>query len=150
MMKESKDERRKSSEDYIRDMLKERRELLSLLFQTSAMGAKVAKPEDILLEDFCQTLVDYIAAGHFSLYERITGKRERRQTVADQAMQAYPQIAQTTDIALQFNERYANGAEGMDRDILQQDLSQLAEALTLRMELEDRLINSMFGKIEIE
>lgn len=148
-MKQTDDDRRKTSEDYIRDMLKERQELWSLLFQTSAMGDKVAEPEDILLEDFCQTLVDYIAAGHFSLYERIAGKRERRQTVADQAMQAYPQIDQTTDIALQFNERYAGGAEGVDRERLQKDLSSLAEALTLRMELEDRLIESMFGNVKI-
>lgn len=145
-MKQTREERRKSSGDYIRDMLKERQELLALLFQASAMDGKVVEPEDILLEDLCQILVDYIASGHFCLYERITGKRERRQTVADEAIQIYPQIQQTTDVALQFNERYANGTDGVERDQLQQDLSRLAEALTLRMELEDRLIASMTVK----
>lgn len=149
-MKKAGDERRKTSEDYIKDMLKERQELLALLFKTSTAGGKgkVSDPVEIPLEDFCQILVDYIAAGHFCLYERITGKRERRQSVADQAMQAYTQIQQTTDIALQFNERYASGMDGIERETLQQDLSRLAEALTLRMELEDHLIESMIGKMD--
>lgn len=126
-MKKAKDERRKTSEDYIRDMLKERQELLALLFKTSTVGGKLSDPGEIPLEDFCQILVDYIAAGHFSLYERIAGKRERRQSVVDEAMQAYAQIQQTTDVALQFNERYASGMEGVERETLQLDLSRLVK-----------------------
>ena len=58
------------------------------------------------LEDFQEILVDYIAAGHFGLYQRIVEGNERRKAVLDTAQTIYPQIAQSTDVAVEFTERY--------------------------------------------
>ena len=41
------------------------------------------KPVKDLLGEFNSVLVDYIAAGHFSLYQRIVEGNERRQAVGD-------------------------------------------------------------------
>lgn len=92
-----------------------------------------------MLTEFCQLLVDYIAAGHFSLYERIANGNERRRGLADLAQELYPRIAQTTTVVLDFNDRYEGDACEITESF-KDDLSRLGEELTTRIELEDRLI----------
>ena len=62
-------------------------------------------PSPDLLERFSQLLMDYIASGHFGLYQRITEGTERRQSVIDVVEELYPKIAATTEKALDFLER---------------------------------------------
>jgi regulator of sigma D len=84
--------------------------------------------------------MDYVAAGHFALYERILEGRERRKGVARAAAELYPQIAETTQFFVDFNDRYDQLDDAqMDRE-LSSDLSKLGERLATRIELEDRLI----------
>lgn len=125
-------------------MLAERKQLLSLLLRVSALnGEKSNSPDEELLDKFCQVLVDYIAAGHFGLYERIIKKQERRKNVSDLALGIYPSIDKTTQSALSFNEKYNpdNGTRKLND--LHVDLSLLGEELASRIDLEDRLINSL-------
>lgn len=139
-------ERRKESNHVVQSMLDERRQLLTLLMNVSSITETQLEPEDEeLLEEFCQVLVDYIAAGHFGLYDRISNGRERRTTVAKIADSIYPEIQRSTQLALAFSERYK--AENSNRTFteLANDLSHLGESLTTRFELEDRLIASMLG-----
>ena len=143
-MKEQLDEvqeRRSGSNELIQNMLKERNQLFSLLLQVSSEeseGEFVQSVPD--LEEFVQVLVDYIAAGHFGLYERISEGKERRKAVSDLAEELYPRIAQTTQIALAFDAKYnpENNNNGLDH--FQEDLSKLGEELTTRIEYEDQLI----------
>lgn len=143
---ESGSERRSSTPALISNMLDERQQLLTLLLQVSKIEPENTPESDLdLLNEFCQVLVDYIASGHFGLYERIIEGRERRKKVADIAMQIYPKIEATTQLALRFNEKYAPDKTAGDFSEIQRDLSRLGEELTSRIELEDRLIKELIS-----
>lgn len=96
------------------------------------------------LRAFCQLMIDYVALGHFELYQRIIEGRERREAVRDVAEQVYPAIARTTDFLVDFNDRYEDfdgSEEQMGR--LSADLSALGEMLTERGEKEDLLLDAL-------
>lgn len=141
MVEEEKStERRGNSSELINNMLVERQELLALLLQTSNVKPGDVNQSDLeVIDEFCQVLVDYIASGHFGLYDRIVKKQERRKGVAELALQVYPRIEQATQVALDFNEKY-DPEKRNDLSSLTQDLSLLGEELSTRMELEDQLI----------
>ena len=137
---EKASERRGNTSELINHMLIERQELLTLLLRASNVKTDDASQSDWdVIDEFCQVLVDYIAAGHFGLYDRIVKKQERRKGVADLALQVYPSIDQATQIALEFNEKY-DPENRNNMSNLTQDLSLLGEELTNRIELEDQLI----------
>jgi len=94
-------ERRGDTSQVISSMLAERNQLLSFRIECSAF--KSGNTPDLdreVLNEFCQILVDYIASGHFGLYERIVEGTERRRGVADLAVKLYPLIDETTQITL--------------------------------------------------
>jgi regulator of sigma D len=137
-------ERRGESSELIRHMLVERDQLLGLLLKTSDMSRESSsKLDHSLLDKFCQVLVDYIAAGHFGLYERIIDGTERRKGVAELAVHLYPLIDEATQIALVFNEKYAADRANIDLQHLHKDLSTLGESLATRIEYEDELIQKL-------
>lgn len=134
-------ERRAASQELIQHMLKERNQLLSLLIQVSTDSSKNKSAQlGTDLEEFIQVLVDYIAAGHFGLYERIAEGKERRKALSDLAMEIYPRIEQSTQIALAFDEKYNPEKENREFNHFAKDVSMLGEELTTRIELEDQLI----------
>ncbi len=49
-----------------------------------------------LLQEFCQSLVDYAANAHFRLYRYFAEKNERRKEVYEIADRIYPQILEIT------------------------------------------------------
>ena len=135
-------ERRNASRQQIEHMLEERAQLLGLLIQASRLdGERLEHRDEQLLDEFCQVVTDYVAAGHFGLYQRITEGKERRQEVANIARSIYPQIEQSTQQALEFSEKYRAGASNYAN--LANDLSSLGMALANRIELEDNLITSI-------
>lgn len=141
MQKKSENDRRRASKHLIENMLDERGRILSLLLQIITMNKENPAQEDReILEEFCQLLVDYIAAGHFGLYGRIAEGKERRKDVTDVASKIYPKIEVSTQQALAFAEKY--NAENDDASLqnLTTDLSILGESLATRIDLEDRLI----------
>ncbi len=142
MIEESIKERR--SNQLIENMLAERKQLLALLFQLPEIDKKASTLEKRdLIQDFCQVLVDYIAAGHFGLYARIAEGQERRKAVSDLAASIYPDIEKTTETALEFNEKYDVDNSLMHAQSMQSDLSKLGEEITNRIELEDQLIKKI-------
>ncbi len=137
---------RPRSRKLIEDLLSERQQMLVLLWELSKLDFQTVDRAVLeTLEDFQEILVDYIAAGHFGLYQRIAEGNERRQKVLDTARQTYPRIAKSTDAAVEFTERYDTPQEGVVREKLANDLSRLAEEVTTRIELEDELITAMLG-----
>jgi regulator of sigma D len=127
-------------------MLDERKEMLILLWDLSKL--EPFKATDTLrntLEKYLGVLVDYIAAGHFGLYERIAERTERRKPVVETAREIYPRIAASTDVAVEFSEKYEDADDATLESSLAMDLSTLAEEVTSRIELEDRLIIAMLG-----
>ncbi len=132
-------ERRNATRQQIEHMLTERTQLLALLVEASSLdGDDLDTQDEELLEEFCQVLTDYVAAGHFGLYQRIAEGKERRQEVANIARSIYPQIEQSTQLALEFSEKYRAGSSNYTN--LANNLSSVGEALAARIELEDKLI----------
>lgn len=104
------------------------------------------RPNDELLREFSQILVDYIASGHFGLYERISEGKERRRGVVKLAERLYPRIANTTQVAVEFNDVYEKMNGDSKSGELTGMLSKLGEELAVRIELEDQLISEMIGR----
>lgn len=136
-------ERRDGSRELIQKLMSERAEVLVLYCRLAGLdtqGERRHAPAVKLLQEFCEVMVDYLAAGHFSLYERIVNGNERRQSFAQLADQLYPRIAETTQAALDFNDKY-DGRNGQELSMsFDDDLSHLGELLANRIEVEDRLL----------
>jgi len=72
-------------------MLEERQQMLVVYSQVAGIEPyKGRRANATQLTQFCQILVDYIAAAHFGVYERIAEGKERRQNVLDVAGAIYP------------------------------------------------------------
>lgn len=138
---------RPRSRKLVENMLKERQQMLVLLWELSKLDLSASDDStQETLEDFQEILVDYIAAAHFGLYQRIADGSERRQAVLDVAREIYPRIARSTDLAVEFTEKHDAARPDADRAALAADLSTLAEELDSRIELEDRLIQALLGE----
>ncbi len=136
-------DRRLRTRELIEHMLTERSHVLALLCRAGGLEPfKDEQPVQALLKEFCELLVDYIAVGHFGLYERIGDGRERRHGVRKLAEELYPEISDTTESVVAFNSKYEGGNAVLPNE-LSVDLSQLGEQLANRIELEDRLIERL-------
>lgn len=134
-------ERRSNSIDKLQTLLQTRNETLALLNQLAAM--RPFNPEEGvqgLLQEFCESLVDYTASAHFQLYRFIEDGTERRTDVKNLANQVYPRISSTTQSILDFNEKYEDENQFGDLRNLDRDLSRLGEALADRITEEDKII----------
>ena len=139
-------DRRIGTRTLIDKMLSERQRMLVLFERLAGVEPYADEtPSDELLQEFSQILVDYIASGHFGLYERITEGRERRRGVVKLAEELYPRIADTTRVAIEFNDVYEKSNGKVISADLTQRLSKLGEGLAVRIELEDQLISEMLG-----
>ena len=141
-------ERRGRSQDLVNKLVAERTEMLATFCRLAGIEPYTPDLEPVqkMLQEFCQILVDYIAAGHFALYERISEGKERRQEVRDVAERVYPQIMKSTDTALDFNDKYDCEDHCTALDSLSADLSRLGEDLALRIELEDQLLATILRR----
>lgn len=140
-------DRRSGTRSLIDKMLSERQRMLVLFERLAGVAPYTDEsPNDELLQEFSQILVDYIASGHFGLYERISEGKERRRAIVNLADKLYPRIANTTQVAIEFNDVYekANGEKLSEN--LNKMLSKLGEELAVRIELEDQLISEMLGR----
>ncbi|BED90626.1 MULTISPECIES: sigma D regulator [unclassified Pseudoalteromonas] len=130
--------------------LNERQELIVLYCKMAGFSPYDNKdhalPEPEQIQAFCQILMDYLSAGHFEVYDDIAKACEKKGLESQQlANTIYPRISSTTDIALDFNDKYA---EVDKEDLLKEfdnDLSVLGETLEVRFELEDELIDNLFS-----
>ena len=141
-------DRRSGTRSLIDRMLSQRQKMLVLFERCAGIEPySDERPNDVLLQEFSQILVDYIASGHFGLYERISEGKERRRGIVELAEQLYPRIANTTRVAVEFNDIYekSNGIE-FGGDMLKV-LSKLGEELAVRIDLEDQLISEMLGSV---
>ncbi len=134
------EDRRHTTRELIDKLVDERRQMWILYERLAGVQYADQKPDPGLLEEFVQILVDYIANGHFGLYERIENGGERRQGVLQLADELYPRIAASTSAAVAFNDRYESQPSTEITEELSRALSTLGENLAVRIELEDRLI----------
>ncbi len=91
--------------------------------------------------EFCQLLMDYLSAGHFEVYDQIVSQCAVNGSVSKALAEGlYPKIASSTDIALEFNDKYADHTVEAKTVDFDGDLSSLGQALEQRFEFEDELI----------
>ncbi|HAV2210114.1 anti-sigma factor [Enterobacter cloacae subsp. cloacae] len=92
------------------------------------------------LDDFCQSLVDYLSDGHFNIYERIIREMEGT-TPHLAASKLYPLLEANTQQIMDYYDSTLENAIDHDNYLeFQQALSDLGEALEERFTLEDKLI----------
>ncbi len=149
------EERRSESHKLIKELIDTRTQLLALysrLAGSKPFGDEIDDDLAELLDEFCETLIDYTADAHFRLYRFIDENKEKRKAILDLAEKIYPHILQSTQTILDFNDRYFQDnaeapADGQKRrfDTLEADLSNLGEQMAERIELEDQLIEVMIS-----
>ena len=146
-MQASVAERRSSSQNQLKTLLETRTETLSLYSQLANMRPFNQDREmQLMIQEFCEALVDYSASAHFQLYRYIEDKNERRTAVLEVAEKVYPRIAESTRVILDFNEKYDCEDHCDNLSNLDGDLSCLGELLADRILLEDQVISAMGKK----
>ena len=91
-------------------------------------------------------MMDYLSAGHFEVYDNmVQACKEKGPKSVALANALYPRISETTDVALDFNDKYAEASQDASLGSFDTDLSKLGEVLELRFELEDELIENFYA-----
>ena len=137
--------RRKRQAETIKSLLTERQEVIVAMCGLAELESNDTAAGTVLenLKSFSQKLVDYTALGHFEIYERIIDGQERREKVKRIANRVYPSISSTTDHIVDFNDKY-DGADNQESLVdLYKDLSGVGEAMAVRIESEDELLNEL-------
>lgn len=140
-------ERRTGTQDIVDKLLAERQEVLVKFCQVAGLEPfQGGKADTDVLQDFCQVLVDYSAFGHFEIYQRIVNGKERREQVITVAEEVYGPIAEASEAAVAFNDKYDAADHTLDLATLSDDLSALGEELAMRIEMEDRIIAALLAR----
>jgi len=145
-------DKRDFTREQIRKLLDERQEMLVQFCELAGVVPYQIHPVEMVddrvemnLRAFCQKMIDYIATGHFVIYERLLNGGERRNQVLDVAAEVYSGIEDSTDIAVAFNDKYDELDHALDLSNLSNDLAMLGEAMSNRADREDRLINALIS-----
>ncbi|ORU90696.1 MAG: hypothetical protein A6F71_06995 [Cycloclasticus sp. symbiont of Poecilosclerida sp. M] len=130
---------------FIVDELNTKRQDIWLLYGFLAAEdlSQADKPIEGLIQEFCQTLVDYISLGHFSVYQRVLEGNERGKETVEAVERVYPIISDATQKILAFTDQYQTCDASLDVAKMFQKLSALGEHLAVRCELEDQLISEI-------
>jgi len=142
-------ERRSQSHSLIQELIVTRNQMLALYSELASFKPFEQLDEGTreILQEFCETLVDYTLQAHLNVYRHIEEKLEKRKKVLQLAEQIYPSILRTTEIISSFNDTYEEINDHLDASHLEQNLSKLGEALATRIELEDQLITVLTNKV---
>ena len=137
-------DRRAGSHRAIREFVHVRTEMLSRYGKLASHQPFAQDGEvGVLLQKFCEALIDYTASAHFQLYRFIEDNNERRRPVKKVADKNYDDIMTTTGSILEFNDKYEGNAVVSRPEELKNDLSTLGETLAQRIELEDKVIKEL-------
>jgi len=142
-------ERRSQSHSLIQELIETRNQMLGLFSELAGFKPFLDSDEGTreILQEFCETLVDYTLQAHLNVYRHIEEKLEKRKKVLQLAEQIYPRILGTTEIISAFNDTYEEINNNLYASHLEKNLSKLGEALAERIELEDQLIAVLTNKI---
>ncbi|MCU7940727.1 MAG: sigma D regulator [gamma proteobacterium symbiont of Bathyaustriella thionipta] len=140
------EERRVQSRSIIESLINSRTETLTQY--KDIMTYKPFEMNDTLqevLEDFCESMVDYTAKAHFNLYNYIEEDQERRQSMLEVAGGIYPELVDNTQKILDFNDMYNSDVAAMQCDKLEYCLNSVGELLADRINIEDDIINAILS-----
>jgi len=137
--------RRTRQSDTIDSLLQERQQVLVSMCELAELESGEVPANTVMhnLRNFNQQLVDYTALGHFEIYERIIDGKERRGNIKLVADRVYPSISGTTQLFVDFNDKYEGVDEPESLTNLYSDLSSVGEAMAERIESEDKLLREI-------
>ena len=98
-----------------------------------------------VLEDFCESMVDYTAKAHFHLYNYLEENKERRTSVLKIADSVYPELVDNTQKLLDFHDDFSSDVSELKCDQLEECLNGVGELLADRINLEDEVINALLS-----
>ncbi|MBU2967111.1 sigma D regulator [Amphritea sp. 2_MG-2023] len=127
--------------DIIDNWLDGRQKLIS--FFVSLPQQNVQETLNDKIQEFCQLMMDYISSGHFEVYEQLLKQgSEFNDGSLEKAQALFPNIQNSTDAALDFNDIYSSfeGITLQEMYELTCQLSSLGETLEERFALEDKMI----------
>ncbi|MCP3850302.1 MAG: sigma D regulator [Gammaproteobacteria bacterium] len=139
-------ERRTQSRKIIESLISSRTETLAQY--KDVMSYQPFEMNDTLqevLEDFCESMVDYSAKAHFNLYNYLDENKERRQSVLKIADSVYPELVDNTQKILDFHDIYNSDVPSMNCGKLESCLSSVGELLADRINLEDDVIAALIA-----
>jgi len=132
----------------VENWLAERSQVIVLYCKLSGYRNQTKLPANEQINLFCDILIDYVSAGHFEVYEKIVNNCDIHGSTSIELLnELYPRISKTTDIVVDFNEKYSDGLnEAVHISGFDTDLSTLGEAIAKRVDLEDNLIETLNTK----
>ncbi len=108
-----------------------RQRLISYLIKLNqALNDDLVDLSQALLSRFCDSLVDYLSAGHFRVFQRLS-----------LPARSYAVIEATTQAGMAFNDRFGE-VENVRLSEVKNALEQIARMLSTRFELEDELLHA--------
>ena len=98
------------------------------------------------IQSFCELLVDYVSAGHFTVYEQLA--LEAKEFHDDGAVvllrKLLPLIDSSTEVAIEFNDKYDTQEHcNAQLEALPFSLQALAVVIAERFQYEDQLIKEL-------
>ena len=127
--------------------LQERQELIVLYCKVDGLKPFTTQetPLSIRVQALCNTLIDYVSAGHFEIYQHLMKEAASYSSDCKNAItRILPLIQHSTEIALDFNDHYAElTLNDSHRQQLEVDLTELGLKLVERFDLEDQLIEQL-------
>lgn len=133
----------------VSNWLNERNQMLVLYCKLSGYRNETKLPQNKQINTFCDILIDYVSAGHFEVYQEIVSSCDSNgQNSVSLLNELYPKISKTTDIVVNFNEKYSKMLVEDNNSLtsFDNDLSLLGEAIASRVDLEDHLIDTLNNK----
>ena len=146
----AEDNRRTRQTHTINNLLQERQQVLVSMCELAELESRDVSPGTVIhnMRNFNQKLMDYTALGHFEIYERIVEGKERRGNIKMVADRVYPLISGTTQLFVDFNDKYDGADEKESLTDLYRDLSSIGEAMAERIESEDMLLREISDNLE--
>jgi len=146
----AEDNRRTRQTQTINNLLQERQQVLVSMCELAELESGEVPPATVIhkLRNFNQQLVDYTALGHFEIYERIIDGKERRGNIKLVADRVYPLISKSTQLFVDYNDKYEGADEAESLTNLYSDLSSIGEAMAERIESEDMLLREISDNLE--
>lgn len=128
------------------ELLEKRAQVWSLREQLLKLQPYLPEqPLEALVRRFCQELIDYISLEHFGVFHHLFNGQEKDANLVGLAEEIYPRMVETTNAALDFNDKCEALSPEALRSELPGELAVLNDELAMRVELEDRLIAGMIA-----
>jgi regulator of sigma D len=139
-------ERRLQTHKLVRELLEKRAQVWALHERLLGLQPDTAEQAvSHLVREFCQELIDYISLEHFGIFHHLVNGQEHRGLIIALAEEIFPQMLETTELALDFNDKLESLPAEALRHVLPDELTVLGDALALRVGLEDRLVEGMLA-----